>query len=130
MDGCPVPVAAGLFRLWVRISTVVGGGGVDGCPSVVSVVCCQVERLCDKLITHPQDCYRLWCVVVCDLETSRIRTSCPALCRSATGGEKFRVESSVGYTRDAKKVFVVIMSVQCFINFWYLSDNKRVIVML
>jgi hypothetical protein len=29
--------------------------------------------LCDKLITRPEEYYRLWCVVVCDLETSRIR---------------------------------------------------------
>ena len=27
-------------------------------------------RLCDELITHPEVSYRLWCVVVCDLETS------------------------------------------------------------
>jgi len=26
--------------------------------------------LCDKLITRPEESYRLWCVVVCDLETS------------------------------------------------------------
>ena len=28
--------------------------------------------LCDELITHPEESYRLWCVIVCDLETSRI----------------------------------------------------------
>jgi len=28
--------------------------------------------LCDELITHPEESYRMWCVVVCDLETSRI----------------------------------------------------------
>ena len=28
--------------------------------------------LCDKLIARPEESYRLWCVVVCDLETSRI----------------------------------------------------------
>ena len=28
--------------------------------------------LCDDLITRPEESYRLWCVVVCDLETSRI----------------------------------------------------------
>jgi len=37
----------------------------------VSVVCCQVE-VCDELITRPEESYRLCCVVVCDLETSRI----------------------------------------------------------
>jgi len=28
--------------------------------------------LCDELITRPQESYRLCCVVVCDLETSRM----------------------------------------------------------
>jgi hypothetical protein len=28
--------------------------------------------LCDELIARPEESYRLWCVVVCDLETSRI----------------------------------------------------------
>ena len=27
--------------------------------------------LCDELITRPEESYRLWCVFVCDLETSR-----------------------------------------------------------
>ena len=30
--------------------------------------------LCDELITRPEESYQLWCVVVCDLETSRIGT--------------------------------------------------------
>ena len=29
--------------------------------------------LCDELITRPEKYYRLWCVVVCDLETSWMR---------------------------------------------------------
>jgi hypothetical protein len=37
-------------------------------------------------------------------------------------GKKFEVEISVGYTRDAKEVFVVMfMPAQFFINSWYLS---------
>ena len=40
-------------------------------------VCCECcvlsgTGLCDGLITHPEECYRLWCVVVCDLETTKI----------------------------------------------------------
>jgi len=27
--------------------------------------------LCVELITRPEESYRLWCVVVCDLETSK-----------------------------------------------------------
>ena len=28
--------------------------------------------LCDELITRPEKSYRLWCVVVCDLEITEI----------------------------------------------------------
>ena len=52
-------------------------------------VCCDCcvlsgRGLCDGLITRPEESYRLWCVVVCDLETSRMRRPWPALGRSAT----------------------------------------------
>jgi len=33
--------------------------------------------LCDELITCPEESYLLWCVVVCDLETSRMRRPWP-----------------------------------------------------
>ena len=40
-------------------------------------VCCECRvlsgrGLCDELITRPEESYRPWCVVVCDLETSRM----------------------------------------------------------
>ena len=47
-----------------------------------------MQSLCDELITRPEESYRLWCVVVCDLETSRMRRPWPALGRGATGGKK------------------------------------------
>jgi len=28
--------------------------------------------LCDELISRPEESYRLWCVVVCDIETSKL----------------------------------------------------------
>ena len=34
--------------------------------------------LCDGLITRPEESYRLWRVVVCDLETSKMRRLKPA----------------------------------------------------
>ena len=36
-------------------------------------VCCELSGrgLCDGLITRPGESYRLWRVVVCDLETSK-----------------------------------------------------------
>ena len=52
-------------------------------------MCCVLSGrgLCDELITRPEESYRLWCVVVCDLETSRMRRPWPAWGRSATGKE-------------------------------------------
>jgi len=37
--------------------------------------CCVLSGigLCDELITRPEKSYRLWCVVVCDPETTKNR---------------------------------------------------------
>ena len=56
--------AARLLRSWVRIP-----------PREWMFVCCECcvlsgIGLCDELITRPEESYRLWCVVVCDQETS------------------------------------------------------------
>jgi hypothetical protein len=52
-------------------------------------VCCECCVLSargfnDELITRPEESYRLWWVVMFDLETSRMRRPWPALGRSAT----------------------------------------------
>jgi len=56
-------------------------------------VCCECcvlsgRGLCDELITRLEESYRLRCVVVCDLETSRMRRSWPALGFSAIRRKK------------------------------------------
>ena len=70
--------AASLLGFWVRIP--------PGAWMSVCVVCCVLSDrgLCDGLTTRPEESYRMWCVVVCDLETSRMRRPWPALGRSAT----------------------------------------------
>ena len=45
-------------------------GGIDGSPLLVL---CVLSGLCDGLITRLEESYRLWCVHVCDLGTSRMR---------------------------------------------------------
>ena len=60
------PAAAHLLRSWVRIP-----------PGAWIFVCCECRvlsgrGLCDELIARPEESYPLWCVFVCDLETSRI----------------------------------------------------------
>jgi len=44
---------------------------------VWTFVCCECcvlsgRGLCDELITRPEESYRLWRVLVCDLETTKI----------------------------------------------------------
>jgi hypothetical protein len=56
--------AARLLELWVRIP-----------PEARISVCCECcvlsgRGLCVELITRPEETYRLWCVVVCEIETS------------------------------------------------------------
>ena len=51
--------------------------------------CCEFcvlsgRGLCEELITRPGESYRLWCIVACDLETWRMRSTWSALDRSAT----------------------------------------------
>jgi len=80
---------ARLLGLWVRIP-----------PRAWMFVCCECcvlsgRGLCDGLITRPEESYRLWCVVMCDLETSRMRRPWPALSRSAKGeggGENVNIQ--------------------------------------
>jgi hypothetical protein len=44
----------------------------------MSVVCLSGRGLCDGLITRPEESYRMCRVIVCDLETSRMRRLKPA----------------------------------------------------
>ena len=55
--------AARLLRSWARIPP-------EAWMFVVSGVL-SGRDLCDELIARPEESYRPWCVVVCDLETSR-----------------------------------------------------------
>ena len=61
------PAAPRLLRLWLRIPR-----------GAWMFVCCDWcvlsgRGLCDELITHPEESYRMSCVVVYDLEISWIR---------------------------------------------------------
>ena len=66
------PTAARVLRLWVRILT--------GTWMSFSCECCVLSG--GKLTTRPNESYRLWCIVVCGLETSWMRRSQLALGRS------------------------------------------------
>jgi len=69
----PIPVAARLLTLWVRIP--------PGAWMFVWYEYCVLSGrgLCDELITWPGELYGLWCDVMCYLETSRMRRAWPSL---------------------------------------------------
>jgi len=73
----PVPVAA-RSKAWVcgRSPAEIVGSNPTG---VWMYVSCELSGrvLFDELITRPEESYRLWCVVVCDLETSWVRRPWP-----------------------------------------------------
>jgi hypothetical protein len=68
-----VPVAA-RSKAWVfgrSSAEIVGSNPTGGTWMFVCCECCVFSGrgLCDGLITRPQESYRMWRVVVCDLET-------------------------------------------------------------
>ena len=73
-----------LLELWVRIP--------PGAWMIVRCECCVLSGrgLCDELITRPEESYGMWCVVVCDLGTLKMRKPWSALGRSATGEKKIK----------------------------------------
>jgi hypothetical protein len=65
-------------------------------------VCCKCcvlsgRGLCDELIARPEESYRMWCVVVCDLEkqTSWMRRPSPTSGLSRQRKNTFWLDSSL-----------------------------------
>ena len=59
--------AARVLRLWVRIPP----EGIDVCLLWVLYVLAG-RGLCDELITLLEESYRLWCIVMCDLQSRNL----------------------------------------------------------
>ena len=79
-----------------RSSSEIVGSNPTGARMSVCCECCVLSGrcLCDELITRPEESYRLWCVVGCDLEALWLRRPRP------TGG---------CYTRNKKKTYDLTM---------------------
>ena len=90
--------AAQLLRLQVRIPP-------EAWMSVSSE-CCVLSGwdLCDGPITSPEERYRLWCVIVCGLETSKMGRPWPALGWCATERNK----KGTSFVCQSGQVFCVI----------------------
>jgi hypothetical protein len=92
----PIPVAT-RSNAWVCGSS---RAEIEGsCPAWCRFVCllCALSRrgLCDELITRQEESYRLRCVAVCDMETSKMKRSWPALAQSATEKKKIKLHQFI-----------------------------------
>ena len=75
-------------------------------------VCCVLSGrgLCDELITRPEESYRLWCVVVCDLETSLLRRPWP------TGGAVVPNKKKDAKTGETSNVHIIFLRKSVYRN--------------
>jgi hypothetical protein len=88
-------------------------------------VCCECSvlwgrGLCDGLITRPEESYRLLYVVVCDLETSRMKRPWPALGGSAT---KKKIYIYIQQDATLNSLFISGNCSTCF--GWYLHPSSE-----
>ena len=79
--GIPERPATKIYK-WTHVATNLSNCGFKSHWGAWMSVCCECcalsgRGLCDELITHPELSYRLWCVVVCDLDTSWMRRPWP-----------------------------------------------------
>jgi hypothetical protein len=97
--------AVRLLRLWFRIP--------PRAWMFVYCECCVLSGrvLCDELITRPEESYRLWCVVVCDLETSWMRRPWP------TGGCCAKLKKILFI--EMVRRLIICTSRKCYDEIWF-----------
>jgi hypothetical protein len=106
--------AARPLRLWVRIPS-----------EAWMFVCCDCcvlsgRGLCDELITRPEESYRLWRVVLCDLETSKMRRLKPA-----TGLWKIQPQWVVTPRKQTNKHIYIYVIMYKFLSNFKPARNKE-----
>jgi len=97
-------------------------GGMNVC--MLWVLCVLSGRgLCDELITRLEELYRLWSVVVCDLETSRMGRPWPTGgCRAKKANKHTSLEKHMFFTGEFRlevRIHYIHTTVLHYINDWY-----------
>src|SRR5215475_5514205 len=105
------PQAAHLLRSWVRLP-----------PGAWIFDCCECRvlsgrGLCDELITRPEEPYRLWCVVVCDLENLKNEE---AMTRVGSQRHKKKPIYWHFFSNNHRSKFLGAKGTYCFPTFFYL----------
>jgi len=84
-------------------------------------VCCECRvlsgrGLCDELITRPEESYRLCCVVVCDLETSRMGATCIYDISRLNVNTVLGKTSTAAYCRTFSRQLLPVRGKKCMIQ--------------
>ena len=91
-------------------------------------VCCECcvlsgRGLCDELITRPEESYRLWCVIVCDLENLKNEE---AMTRVGSQRHRRKKNTFVEYCENAVSATISHCGeVDGIINYHELLDFRR-----
>jgi hypothetical protein len=85
-------------------------------------VCCECcvlsdRGLCDELLICPEESYWLWCVVVCDLETSWIRRPWPTGGRGGLRKKKGK-KRYISLSCLLAEYFLVLAPICCYEQVW------------
>jgi len=93
--------------------------------------CCVLSGggLCDELITRLEESYRLWCVVLCYLETSWMRRPWPTGgrgggCRATNKHVAKAAESNAAY-EDTVYIWLSVGVNVCFVEYWQCWGKPR-----
>jgi hypothetical protein len=136
----PVPVA-GRSKAWVcghSPAEIVCSNPTDGID--ICCECCVLSGrgLCDELITRPEESYRLWCVVVCDLENLKNEE---VMTRIGSQCHRKNICTSISYEKQICTVYfiwkllymfrvvtppIINSSNNCIYSIWY-SSHRNVI---
>jgi len=113
--------AARLLRSWVRIP-----------PGASMFVCCECcvfsgRGLCGELITRPEESYRLWCVVVCNQETSRMRRPWPALGHCTTKKKHIQPFKLCKLPKSPSNALLSTLQLNLWANQGMISNFPRVL---
>jgi hypothetical protein len=89
--------------------------------------CCLMSGrgLCDELITRPEESYRLWCVVVCDLESSWMRTSWPTRGCWAKQKQTNQLDAKIDASHLRKNISGKCVIMGCKAGYFNLRERER-----
>ena len=125
----PIPVAErSKARVYGRSLTGIAGSNPAGGMHVLCIanVVLSGRGLCDGPIPRPEESYRLWCVSVCDLQTSRMRRSCPTLGCWARNKHKNASEQTPLYLEDAIGIVEQPVTVRVLLSKKALTDRQTI----